>query len=547
MNTLNNIVVGFGAMGTPVCLLLNLAGVIIGIVFVALPGLSSTMALVLFLPLTYSLKLYPAFALLLGLYIGSMSGSLISAILINIPSQPASIATTWDGAPMAKNGEAQKALGVAIVFSFLATILSIVVMMFIAPPLSKLALKFSAVEYFALGILSLTLVASLSGDNIFKGLTACLLGMAIGTIGLDPIDISKRYTFGIPQLKNGVSLISVAIGLFAFAKLLRGASNRRNLIITAKIDNKKKTRGFGFTIEEFKSQIGNFFRSSAIGVGIGISPGFGGAVSNIVAYGAAKKASKYPEKFGTGIIDGIVASESFNNASIGGAMVPLLTMEIPGDQVTMILLGAFSMKGLEAGLMLFRTEINPDIDISLKPADVQEKVMDAVSTKKIAKSLHVLPCGVQSMSLEIEGLVESSNTLAMIETAENQVSVLMTIPSAVTSRRYNILQQVYDLAELAGASVDTFADCPEWPYKTDSKLLATAQKAFYDKFGYEAGVEVSHLSLELGLFCKKISGLECISLGPKAYDVHTPAECLDWTTVQMVLDHIREILKDLND
>ena len=373
MNTLNNIVVGFGAMGTPVCLLLNLAGVIIGIVFVALPGLSSTMALVLFMPLTYSLKLYPAFALLLGLYIGSMSGSLISAILINIPSQPASIATTWDGAPMAKNGEAQKALGVAIVFSFLATILSIVVMMFIAPPLSKLALKFSAVEYFALGILSLTLVASLSGDNIFKGLTACLLGMAIGTIGLDPIDIS------------------------------------------------------------------------------------------------------------------------------------------------------------------------------LKPADVQEKVMDAVSTKKITKSLHVLPCGVQSMSLEIEGLVESSNTLAMIETAENQVYVLMTIPSAVTSRRYNILQQAYDLAELAGASVDTFADCPEWPYKPDSKLLATAQKAFYDKFGYEAGVEVSHSSLELGLFCKKISGLECISLGPKAYDVHTPAECLDWTTVQMVWDHIREILKDLND
>ncbi len=358
MNTLNNIVVGFGAMGTPVCLLLNLAGVIIGIVFGALPGLSSTMALVLFLPLTYSLKLYPAFALLLGLYIGSMSGSLISAILINIPGQPASIATTWDGAPMAKKGEAKKALGVAIVFSFLATILSIVVMMFIAPPLSKLALKFSAVEYFALGILSLTLVASLSGDNIFKGLTACLLGMAVGTIGLDPIDISERYTFGIPQLKNGVPLISVAIGLFAFAELLRGASNRRNLIITAKIDNKKKTRGFGFTIEEFKSQIGNFFRSSAIGVGIGILPGFGGAVSNIVAYGAAKKASKYPEKFGTGIIDGIVASESSNNASIGGAMVPLLTMGIPGDQVTVILLGAFSMKGLEAGPMLFRTEIS---------------------------------------------------------------------------------------------------------------------------------------------------------------------------------------------
>ena len=190
---------------------------------------------------------------------------------------------------------------------------------------------------------------------------------------------------------------------------------------------------------------------------------------------------------------------------------------------------------------------DPDIVITLNSAEKQEKVMDTVSTKKIAKSLHLLPCGVQSMSLEIEGLVESSNTLAMIETSDDQVSVLMTIPSAVTSRRYNILQQVYDLAELAGASVDTFADCPEWPYKPESKLLAIAKKAFFDKFGYEAGVEVSHSSLELGLFCKKIPGLECISLGPKAYDVHTPAERLDWTTVQMVWDHIREILKDLKD
>lgn len=190
---------------------------------------------------------------------------------------------------------------------------------------------------------------------------------------------------------------------------------------------------------------------------------------------------------------------------------------------------------------------DPDVKITLTGTEKPERLIDAAATKRIAKSLHILPCGVQSMSLEIEGLVESSNTLAMIETDDKQVSILMTIPSAVTSRRYNILQQVFDLAELAGASVDTFADCPEWPYKPDSKLLAVAKKAFKDKFGYEAGVEVSHSSLELGLFCKKIPDLECISLGPKAYDVHTPAERLDWTTVQMVWDHICEILKNLDD
>ncbi|MBQ7372634.1 MAG: beta-Ala-His dipeptidase [Blautia sp.] len=190
---------------------------------------------------------------------------------------------------------------------------------------------------------------------------------------------------------------------------------------------------------------------------------------------------------------------------------------------------------------------DPDIQVTMQEADPVEKVLTLDVTKKIAKALHLLPCGVQSMSLEIPGLVESSNTLAMMDTEDGKVWILMTIPSAVTSRRYDILQKVRDLASLMGASVDTFADCPEWPYRPDSQLLATAKKAFADKFGYEPGVEVSHSSLELGLFCAKIPGLECISLGPKAYDVHTPKERLDWTTVQMVWDHIREILKDLKD
>lgn len=190
---------------------------------------------------------------------------------------------------------------------------------------------------------------------------------------------------------------------------------------------------------------------------------------------------------------------------------------------------------------------DPGLKVVFEKAAYSGDVFTAEVTGKVAKALHLLPCGVQSMSLEIEGLVESSNTLAMMGTEDGKIWILMTIPSAVTSRKYDILRKVEELASLMGASVDTFADCPEWPYKPDSKLLATAKKAFYDRFGYEAGVEVSHSSLELGLFCAKIPGLECISLGPKAYDVHTPKERLDWTTVQMVWDHIREILKDLKD
>lgn len=186
------------------------------------------------------------------------------------------------------------------------------------------------------------------------------------------------------------------------------------------------------------------------------------------------------------------------------------------------------------------------LKVSFEKTEKTEKVISYESTKKIAKALHLIPCGVQSMSLEIKGLVESSNTMAMIETKDSQVSILSTIPSAVTSRKYDILQKICDLADLLGANVDTFADCPEWPYKPESKLLATAKNAYKKLYGKEPNVEVSHSSLELGLFCKKIPGLECISLGPKAYDVHTPKERLDWTTVQMVWDHIKEILKELD-
>ncbi|MDO4274554.1 MAG: beta-Ala-His dipeptidase [Eubacteriales bacterium] len=225
---------------------------------------------------------------------------------------------------------------------------------------------------------------------------------------------------------------------------------------------------------------------------------------------------------------------------------------IPGDMSNVIVIQKADFENVNAIVEAVGAELkneykiaDPDIKVSLTAAKLPEKMFSYDETRKICKAIRLLPCGVQSMSLEIEGLVESSNTLAMINTAENVVSILMTIPSAVTSRRYNILQKVYDLAEVLGAEVSIFADCPEWPYNPDSKLLATAKKAFKNLYGKDPNVEISHSSLELGLFCAKIPGLECISLGPKAYDVHTPKERLDWTSVQMVWDHIKEILKEL--
>lgn len=227
---------------------------------------------------------------------------------------------------------------------------------------------------------------------------------------------------------------------------------------------------------------------------------------------------------------------------------------IPGSMDGVIAVKAADAASVEAIVEKVSAELaneyklsDPGLKVAFTESAAAAQVMTYSDTKKLCKSLRLLPCGVKSMSYEIKGLVESSNTVAMIETKDNVVSILSTVPSAVTSRRYNIVQEIYDLAELTGATVDTFADCPEWPYNPDSKLLATAKKAFKDLFGYEAGVEVSHSSLELGLFHKKIPGIEMISLGPSAYDVHTTKERFNWTTVQMVWDHTKEILKNLND
>lgn len=188
-----------------------------------------------------------------------------------------------------------------------------------------------------------------------------------------------------------------------------------------------------------------------------------------------------------------------------------------------------------------------NICLKIEEANVPTQMITEADSKKIVKAISLIPCGVQSMSLEIEGLVETSNTVAMIEMKDNIVSVLSTIPSAVTSRRYDVLRRINDIAYLIGAEVTTFADCPEWPYKPGSKLLATAKKAYKDLFKEEPGVEVSHSSLELGLFNAKIPGIEMISLGPVAHDVHTTKERLKWTTVAPVWEHIKEILKNLND
>ncbi|PZX48463.1 putative tricarboxylic transport membrane protein [Cereibacter changlensis] len=346
---------GFIAVLSPQIFLLMTAGVAVGIVFGAVPGLTAVMAIALCLPMTYGLGPAAGISLLIALFVGATSGGLISAILLKIPGTPSSIATTFDGGPMMEKGEGAKALGVGIVFSFLGTIASVAALAFIAPSLAKVALSFGPHEYFAIAVFSLTLIATLSSGSMAKGIFAGVLGFAVSTVGIAPVDATTRFTFDQVELNAGFSILTVLVGMFAVAEIIKVAETSRNADGAA-APMIVKIKGFGFSMPEFLGQIPNAIRSALIGIGIGILPGIGAGTSNIIAYIAAKKRSKTPEQFGKGTIEGVVASETANNAGIGGAMIPLLTLGIPGDAVTAIMLGGLMIHGIQPGPMLFITQ-----------------------------------------------------------------------------------------------------------------------------------------------------------------------------------------------
>ncbi|MFV0441429.1 MAG: tripartite tricarboxylate transporter permease [Lachnospirales bacterium] len=334
------------------CITAIIIGVIIGIIFGSIPGLTSTMAVALCLPITFSMTPIMGISMLIALYVGGTSGGLISAILLKIPGTPSSMATTFDGVPMAEKGEAGRALGVGILYSFIGTIFSIIALIFISPTLAKIALKFGPYEYFAICLFALTMIGSMVGDNLLKGLLSAIMGITFSLFGIASIGGVERFTFGITSLENGFDMLPVMIGLFAVAEVLKVAS--QGLIEFSNTTGGYKIKGFGISISEFMEQSWNMVRSALIGIGIGILPGIGGATSNIVAYSVAKQQSKYPEKFGTGIIDGVIATETSNNASIGGALIPLLTLGIPGDTVTAMILGGLTLHGITPGPLLFQ-------------------------------------------------------------------------------------------------------------------------------------------------------------------------------------------------
>lgn len=338
-------------VASPISLAFMVAGVAIGIIFGSIPGLSASMAVALMLPLTFSMGPTLGMNMLVAVYIGGISGGCISAILLNMPGTASSIATTFDGHPMAMKGEAMKALGIAIFFSFLGSEFSFIILSFFAPKLADIALKFTPAENFGICFFALTMVAVLSSGNMVKGLLAGLFGLVFALVGMAPIDGTPRFTFGSASLMGGFNTLTTLIGIFAVADILGSAEEMNKQ--GGRIIPINKVKGFGFSMKEFVSFIPNAIRSALIGTGIGILPGIGGSTSGMLAYVTARNMSKNPDEFGKGNPEGIVATETANNATIGGALIPLLVLGIPGDGVTAMMLGGFLIHGLAAGPLLF--------------------------------------------------------------------------------------------------------------------------------------------------------------------------------------------------
>jgi putative tricarboxylic transport membrane protein len=342
----------FISLLSPEFFLLAAAGSMVGIIFGAIPGMTATMAVAVCLPLTYSLGLHEGLALLLGLYVGGISGGLVPAILLNIPGTPSSITTTFDGHPMAKRGEAERALKICIVSSLVGGLFSALILFLFAPVLSDFAIKFSYVEKFLIIFFALTVIASLSA-NMLIGIFSGLIGVFLSLIGTYDVGVGGNgeyrlmADFMVPYLEEGFSLLPVLIGLFGLATILQEAEKG---IKEEHGENRiQLEKGVPFKLNVFRGQMVNLLRSSSIGTFVGMLPGIGGSAASVLAYTQQKNFSKDPSKMGKGAPEGLIASESSNNALTGGALIPLLSLGIPGDSTTAVLIGAFTLQGLQVG------------------------------------------------------------------------------------------------------------------------------------------------------------------------------------------------------
>ena len=356
METLNHILNGFSVCMQPINLWYTFIGVFIGTVIGVLPGIGPSAGIALLIPVTYGMNPTSALIMMCGIYYGTKYGGSTTAILIRTPGEAASVMTSLDGYAMAQKGRAGAALAVSAIGSFIAGTIGVVALTLFALPLASMALKFGPAEYFCLMLFAMTAVSSLTGKSPAKGMLSTILGLMIATIGIDLQSGQPRYTMGIPEFQDGVGFIVVVVGLFAMAEVFRGLEDvhRGTAPDMIKISGK-----LWLTKEEWQRSIGPIWRGGIIGFVIGVLPGAGGTIASIMSYTTEKRLSKHPEEFGKGAIEGVAGPEAANNSDTAGALVPLLTLGVPGGGATAVLMGAFIMYGIQPGPLLF--EKRPDL------------------------------------------------------------------------------------------------------------------------------------------------------------------------------------------
>ena len=346
---LNGILVGSAMLMDPLVLLLILLGTIFGVIIGSLPGLTSTMGVALLVPVTFSMPPIFGLALLGAIYCSSTYAGAISAILINIPGTPSNCSTLLDGYPMTKKGQAGLAIALATAASAIGGFFSNVGLLFLAPPLATLALLFGPMEYFLVALFGVSVIASLSEQNMIKGFLSGIAGLFLATIGMHPITGDIRFTLGVPEMFNGLPLVVALIGLYSIPEVISSLVDR-----TQKIEpSSAVVKGlFGQMMEVFRHKM-VLLRATIIGLIVGVVPGAGSSIAGFIAYDDAKKASKDPASFGKGNPIGVIASEASNNAVVGGSLIPTLTLGIPGNAVSAVLLGGLMIHGLKPGPELF--------------------------------------------------------------------------------------------------------------------------------------------------------------------------------------------------
>ena len=349
---LDQIIIGITVLMDPAMIAAIVIGVVGGVVIGVLPGLTSTLGVALLIPITFSMPPQVGLAMLGGIYVASTYSGAITAVLLNIPGTPAAVATLLDGYPMSENGEPTRALALATFGSAVGGVISVLALLFLGPALAKFSLFFGPPEYFMLALFGITVIASLSAGAMIKGLMAGCVGLLMSTVGYHPMTGTMRFTFGMPALYDGIPLVAALIGLYSIPEVI-------DMIVRLRPNNLEPMRDDRISpyryVGEVVRQARNVLRSSFIGLIVGIIPGVGASVGGFIAYDAAKRGSKNPEQFGHGSAEGILACETANNAVTGGTLVPLLTLGIPGNPVTAVLLGGLMIHGLQPGAELFST------------------------------------------------------------------------------------------------------------------------------------------------------------------------------------------------